>query len=239
MKVLSQWLQGRKTYLTCLTAGVLLFGSWQRWWQLPAEIYAALLALATAFLRASIPAVPGPPLPGPDSPASGATPAPAAAAPQPQAGTVPPSLLAALASLLAANLLLTGCASLDPTGVYQGNQALYQADLVLASSYDALHGFVQWEYDNRAALNSTPAIRAAADNVRAGAPQWFSGALACRDACQTNSSAANQAALQQALAVLQQAVLQALRYQTTNPPAASPPPPASPPAALPSAPTSH
>ena len=57
--MIQQWLQGRKTYLTCLAVGVLLFGSWQKWWQLPPEIYAGLAALATAFLRAGIAKVQG------------------------------------------------------------------------------------------------------------------------------------------------------------------------------------
>ncbi len=61
MNTLQQWFQGRKTYLTCVTVGVLLFGSWQGWWRLPAEIYAGLAALAAAFLRAGIASLQGPP----------------------------------------------------------------------------------------------------------------------------------------------------------------------------------
>ncbi len=60
MKTFLDWLSGKKTYLTCLAAGALLFGSWQGWWKLPPEIYAALAALATAFLRAGISKLQGP-----------------------------------------------------------------------------------------------------------------------------------------------------------------------------------
>jgi hypothetical protein len=237
--IMQQWLQGKKTYLTCLVVGVLLFGSWQKWWQLPPEIYAGLAALATAFLRAGIAKVGA----SQSQPDSGAAPAPA---PGPKAGSAGPTTLGLMAptllagGALAATLLLAGCASLDPNGVYQGNLTLYQTDVALASSYDVLHGFVEWEYNNRAAMSSTPAIKAAADRVRAGAPQWFASALALRDAWQANPSSTNQASLQQSLALIQQATVEAIAYMTTNSaglPAPSPvqsPPPA-PPASQPAA----
>ena len=237
-------------------------GSWQKWWQLPPEVYAGLATLAMAFLRAGIAKVEGP-NDGPEAEdeemrsaecgvrsalASAKPPAQPAecgvrnalasakppaqpgecgvrnqeATPAPEnkgggagaAGLMAGMLLACGA--LGASSLLAGCGSLDPTGVYQGNTALYQADVALASSYEVLHGFVQWEYDNRAAMSSTPAIKAAADRVRAGAPQWFGSALALRDAWQANPSSTNQASLQQCLAVIQQATLEAIGYMTTN-----------------------
>ena len=216
--IVQQWLQGRKTYLTCLAVGVLLFGSWQKWWQLPPEMYAGLAALATAFLRAGIAKVEG--LQG-SAEAAAAAPASASAC-EPKAGSKGPGTLGAMTGTfmaggaLGASLLLAGCGSLDPAGVYQGNLALYQTDVALASSYEVLHGFVQWEYDNRAVLSSTPAIKAAADRVRTGAPQWFGSALALRDAWQTNPSSTNQTSLQEALAVIQQATVEAISYMATN-----------------------
>ena len=51
LKAMLDWIDGRKTYLTCAGAGALLFGSWQGWWKLPPEIYGALMALAIACLR--------------------------------------------------------------------------------------------------------------------------------------------------------------------------------------------
>ena len=216
--IMQQWLQGRKTYLTCLAVGALLFGSWQKWWQLPPEIYAGLAALATAFLRAGIAKVGG----AQGQVEAEAQAAAAAPAPQPKAESKGPGALGVLAGTiiaggaLGAGLLLTGCGSLDSTGVYQGNLALYQTDVALASSYGVLHGFVQWEYDNRAALSSTPSIKAAADRVRTGAPQWFGAALALRDAWQANPSSTNQSSLQQSLAVIQQATVEAIACMTTN-----------------------
>ena len=54
MKALLEFLDGRKTYLICLAAIVLLFGSWQKWWVIPPEIYGGLMAAAVAFLRAGV-----------------------------------------------------------------------------------------------------------------------------------------------------------------------------------------
>lgn len=47
-------LAGKKTHGTCVLLLVLLFGSWQGWWQLPPEIDKALLALALIFLRTGV-----------------------------------------------------------------------------------------------------------------------------------------------------------------------------------------
>jgi hypothetical protein len=49
-----RYLDGKKTYLTVLAIAVLLFGSWQQWWTIPGEFYAALAALALAFLRSGV-----------------------------------------------------------------------------------------------------------------------------------------------------------------------------------------
>jgi hypothetical protein len=215
---MQQWLQGRKTYLTCLAVGVLLFGSWQKWWQLPPEIYAGLATLALTFLRAGIAKIES----SQGDVAAAAAASASAPAPAPVGSKGPGTLGMMAGTLIAggavgASLMLAGCGTLDPAGVYQGNQALYQTDVALASSYEVLHGFVQWEYDNRAALSSTPEIKAAADRVRTGAPQWFASALALRDAWQTNPSSTNQTSLEQSLAVIQQATAQAISCMATNP----------------------
>ncbi len=47
-------LRGRKTYLTCWVLGLLLFGSWQGWWQLPSQVTQGLTLLALAFIRSGI-----------------------------------------------------------------------------------------------------------------------------------------------------------------------------------------
>lgn len=208
MNTIIQSLNGKKTYLTCTLIGALLFGSWQGWWKIPPEIYAGLATLATAFLRAGLSRALAesqpadtPPI---QAPAQGSGPT----------GAASRAALLFLAGLSAA--LLTGCGSLDPSGVYQGDKVLYSADLALGSSYDVLHGFVEWEYQNRSTLTNTPAIRHAADQVRTSAPGWFGTALALRAAYHDNPTSANQTALQQALAVVQAAVTQAVGYMTVS-----------------------
>src|SRR5690349_7370272 len=45
-------LQGKKTHITCAVMLMMLFGSWQGWWKVPAEVMQGLNALALMFLRA-------------------------------------------------------------------------------------------------------------------------------------------------------------------------------------------
>lgn len=223
MNAIQNWFEGRKTYLTCLSIGALLFGSWQGWWQLPAEVYAGLLALATAFLRAGLTremeearaanaratGIEGGVARGADEAGiSGPGPAPASGV-----GKKVPVLVLA-AGLGAA--LLTTCGTLDPAGVYHGDKTLYTSDLALGAAYDSLQGFVQWEYEHRAALASQPAIRQAADQARAQATQWFATAMALRDAYAATPTTANQNALSSALAVIQEAVARAAAWNTNS-----------------------
>ena len=106
----------------------------------------------------------------------------------------------------------TGCGTLNPAGAYAGDKVLYDADAGIATSYDLLHTFVKWEYDNRAALAGTPEIKGYADSVRRQAPQWFASAIALRDAYHAAPNGGTRTALQSALAVLRQATTEATRY---------------------------
>lgn len=108
--------------------------------------------------------------------------------------------------------LLTGCGTLAPGGAYNSDKVLYDADFAIANSYDLLHNFVTWEYQNRALLASVPEIKAAADKVRVGAPQWVRSALNLRDAYAKSPTGANRDALQKAIDVLRQAVAEATAY---------------------------
>jgi hypothetical protein len=124
-------------------------------------------------------------------------------------------LFLALAAVLPAALV--SCGTLDPAGVYAGDKVLYDADQTIAISYDTLHVFVQWEFDNRQTLASHPEIKQAADNVRLNAPHWFASAIACRDAYKATPTTQNQAALTTALDVLHQAIVEASKYMATTP----------------------
>lgn len=120
-----------------------------------------------------------------------------------------------LVPLLALLAILAGCGTLDPTGVYKGNKVLYDADQVIATSYDILHTFVVWEYQNRKLINN-PQVTAAADNIRVNAPRWFASAIALRDTYKANATSANATALQTALALLHTAVSEANTWLASN-----------------------
>lgn len=107
---------------------------------------------------------------------------------------------------------LTGCGTLEPAGVYQGDKVLYSADLTITTSYDLIHTYVSWEKENRAALQTWPQIRQSADVMRAKAPQWFSTAHALRAAYASSPTPENRDALQTALNVLHTALSEATKY---------------------------
>lgn len=135
-----------------------------------------------------------------------------------------PFLLVALLGLS-----VTGCANstkLDPAGVYAGDATLFNADQVIVGTYDVFNTFVTWEYTNRLALSGTPAIKQAADNVRAHGQQWIQSASALRDAYKVSPTADGKTKLLAALTVLQAALNEIAAYYAFNlkPPA----PPASP-----------
>jgi hypothetical protein len=109
-------------------------------------------------------------------------------------------------------LLLAGCRSLAPEGVYQGDSVLYHADLAIVTSYDVIHAYVKWEHENRAALAVWPEIKQSADAMRKGAPAWFRSAKALRAAYAVEPSEGNAAALQKALGVLRAALTEAAGY---------------------------
>lgn len=125
-----------------------------------------------------------------------------------------------------------GCGTLDPgtpdkpspyggvlpTGEMKApDRVLYDADFAIATAHSVIHSFVKYEYENRAALASTPEVKKAADKMRAGAPGWLKSAIAVRDAYAKDPSDANRSALQKTLDVLQQAVLEANRNLAAKP----------------------
>ena len=118
---------------------------------------------------------------------------------------------------LAISLVFTqGCRKLAPGGVYNEDQVLYNADVTLLESYDLLHTFVKWEYDNRGAFNSIPGIKKAADAIRRDAPGWFASAQRLRDAYKADPSQQNKDALTTALKVIRQAMSEASAYMIAN-----------------------
>lgn len=96
-----QFLSGKKTYLTGLLALMLVFGSWQKWWNIPDQAYEALMALALIFLRAGVakrPAASDPDLQPAKSPAARRAPLMTLA-------------VACLPLALGASFIITGCST--------------------------------------------------------------------------------------------------------------------------------
>ena len=54
MQTLIQFLSGKKTHLAAALILALLFGNWQGWWQVPTEVYEALMAAGLIFLRLGV-----------------------------------------------------------------------------------------------------------------------------------------------------------------------------------------
>jgi hypothetical protein len=133
-------------------------------------------------------------------------------------------LLAAALLGTACLITLPGCGTLAAGGAYNGDHTLYQADSVINTSYLALHGFVTFEYQNRALLASHPEVRAAADNVRLHAHDWLNSAIALREAYAANKTAANATALQGAITIIQTALTQAAALMTEYEKPAAPAP---------------
>lgn len=118
----------------------------------------------------------------------------------------------ALPFVLCLLALTFGCRTLDPAGVYRGDQVLYESELAIVTSYDVIHTFVTWEKQNRPALARWPQIKDAADRMRAGSPAWFATARAAHDAYKLDPSAVNKSALDVSLALLRTALAESMRY---------------------------
>jgi hypothetical protein len=129
---------------------------------------------------------------------------------RPNADTGTP--VALVIGILSLSMFGAGCNSLNPSGPYKGDTVLYGADKGITEGYEALRLFVKWEYDNRAALEPWPEIRAGADYVRENAQLWVSTAQALRDTYATNPSHENKDKLLAALAVLRSALAQTAVY---------------------------
>lgn len=107
---------------------------------------------------------------------------------------------------------LTGCGTLAPQGAYNGDKILYVADQTEVAAYTAVHAFVSFEYDNRAALAAHPEIKATADHVRMAAPKLFGDYDTARGLYLAEHSPDSQAGLAAAIAPLQALVTQSASF---------------------------
>lgn len=125
---------------------------------------------------------------------------------------VPPSFIAG--AFIATSMTVAGCKSrnLDPAGVYQSDKVLYNADKTITESYEVMHSFVKFEYDNRAALATTPEVGKAAEEIRRNAQKWIRSAIGLRDAYAGSPTPENRSKLDDAIRILRQAITEASSY---------------------------
>lgn len=114
--------------------------------------------------------------------------------------------------LVVTAIALTGCGTLNNTGVYKGDKTLYDADLLITSSYDVIHAFVLYEANNRQELASVPEVKQAADAIRAKAPSAFASAIAIRDVYAQSPNKDTGNALQTSLDVIRAMAVEAAKY---------------------------
>lgn len=129
---------------------------------------------------------------------------------KPSPGVVSSLLFMGLLGL--ACLGLAGCGTLAPQGAYNGDKILYVADQTEVAAYSAVHAFVSFEYDNRAALAAHSEIKATADHVRMIAPKLFVDYDTARGLYLAVHSADSQAGLAAAIAPLQTLVTQSASF---------------------------
>lgn len=113
-------------------------------------------------------------------------------------------------------LLAVSCGTLDPAGVYQGNKTLYTMDTTIMTPLNTLDAFCSWELQYRVLLSKNPAIKRAADTIRAQTPKWAQEAVRLRDVYAAIPTEENKTNFQKALAVLNQAAIDALTMLNSN-----------------------
>ena len=155
-------LQGKKTYLAAGMGVLYIAGVFLGLWEWDERVLGVFGLGGLAFLRMAVPKAHG--TNGTDGTDGKAT----------WNGLVAPVLL--VIALGAA-----GCGTITKDGPYNGDQILFRADQSITTTYEALHAFVLWEYQNREGLSKWPEIRRAADHVREHAEDWIESATVARE----------------------------------------------------------
>ena len=107
----------------------------------------------------------------------------------------------------------SGCkTTLDPAGVYQGDQMLYLAEKAVTTAYGTFHDYVSWELKYRALLPVE--VSRSADFVRLNAKKWTDSASALRDAYVANPTKDTRDNLGSVLSLIDAALSEAAKYQT-------------------------
>jgi hypothetical protein len=206
---------------------LLVFGVWQGWWKVPADVYAALGALAVVFLRAGVSREIGGVVDAATllqignrvdgrnvEVASTATPPTASSGP----GAAGKLIVGLLVALLVLGAMLTGCgkATLELGGAYAPTDtngvATVKADLAffeIDSGFDladsAVRAVMKFERNNRSMLwKVSPDIKHTLDGLRPQIVQVETEYALARKAYMANPVPASLDTLQEILAKAQQ-----------------------------------
>jgi len=116
-------------------------------------------------------------------------------------------------AVIALTAMLCACA-VTPGG---GDPVVINAEKTTALAVDTFDSFLQYEYNNRAALESvSPAIHEYANYVRANGQKWLQTARSMTQAYKHNRDENNKANLTTAISTLQEAVNQISKYMATG-----------------------
>jgi hypothetical protein len=178
-------LQGKKTYIAAGMGVIYIAGVFLGLWDWDERVLGVFGLSGLAFLRAAVPA----------QKAEGTR-------QNEEAGKAAINGLFAPLLLVALLAGVSGCGTLSKDGVYQGDDVLFRADQSITATYDGLHAFVSWEYQNREVLSKWPEIRQAADYVRANAEVWINSATIAREQYAAFRSDQTRNALVDALSAL-------------------------------------
>ncbi len=110
----------------------------------------------------------------------------------------------------------TGCASknLDPTGVYQGDRVLYEAENAINTFHATARTFLVWEKDFRSVLPVK--VSRAADFIRLNEQRWLDSAHALHDAYVRTPTVENKDKLQLGINLLRSALNEAAVYMAAS-----------------------
>lgn len=115
--------------------------------------------------------------------------------------------------------VFTGCAgTLSPTGVYNGDKVLYNADLTFNAASATVEAFLKYETANRGTAAAPAALTKAADDIRLQWPRIHDAYYTAKDLYTANKSATNLTAFQKAIADAQGALTTASAFLASNSP---------------------
>jgi hypothetical protein len=109
-----------------------------------------------------------------------------------------------------------GCSTLETPGTYQGDAALYDADVTITTAFALVDTTLKWEKDNRAVLSHISEIKQTCDAIRVKAPPAFKSAIAARDEYEAAKTDASKTKLEIALAVIRRIATEAATLMQEN-----------------------